>query len=251
MGWFCFCSYLFVLYHRGMSHATDMPAWTYAEAFYNRTPITLSEPSSLRGRIIRGKQQSDFWHLAADGRRLVFTMGSDGLSTLCGTNLRQSLDTIGLTPQYVQGRIEQGFSFKLVVFRAQQQTCTLATWQNLLQQVTVHYPELAHDVTAHANALPNQILPADIEQIDLTGPTHPHFMSLERYCKLTAQERAQNPLALRRLLLHEMHVGTLFGGDGYTYRPDGRKSMKEYLMRNTLLTALQDVAVIDLCATIE
>ncbi|HEX6462264.1 MAG TPA: hypothetical protein VFZ58_03245 [Candidatus Saccharimonadales bacterium] len=216
----------------------------YAEAFYGREAVNIPETSLLRGRIIRGKEPGDFLNLAADDRRLVFTMGGDGLSALCGRPLRQSLNTIGHTPAYVQGWIDQGLSFKLAVFQAEHER-TLATWENLLYRVVECYPELTDDIAMHAPDLPHQLLPAEIELIDLAGPSHPEFVSLARYQRLTPEERA-DPQTLRRLLLHEMHVSALFGGDGYTYTPGGHRSMKEHLMPNLPLEALRETVLINL-----
>lgn len=217
----------------------------YAAAFRDVQPVAIPTSSRLLGRIVRGKAPEDFQQLAADGRKLVFTMGSDGLSMLPGKPLRQALATIGLTSEYVQGRIDQGFSFKLAVFRAERNE-TLATWKNVLRLVMDCYPELESDIAAHASNLPSQVLPEDIEDINLAGPTHPDFMSLERYTQLPQEERVQSPLLLRRLLLHEVHLGVLFEGEGYTRIDEGGRGMMEHVIANRPVSELPDSVMIDL-----
>lgn len=217
----------------------------YAEAFRRNQSVSIPESSRLQGRIVRGKTPADFDFLAADGRRLVFTMGSDGLSMLPGRPLRDALNSIGFTSDYVQGRLDQGFSFKLAVFRTEKQH-TVATWENVLRLVGGCYPELEPDIAAHATSVQHQVLPEDIEAIDLAGVDHPDFMSLERYRLLSSTERTQSPLALRRLLLHEVHLGTLFEGEGYTRPHKGEQRMLEYVIVNSAMAELSESAVIDL-----
>lgn len=217
----------------------------YAEAFRDVQPVSIPESSRLLGRIVRGRNPEDFDYLANDGRKLVFTMGADGLSKLAGRPLRQALRIIGLTPDYVQGRIDQGFSFKLAVFHSEHRG-TLATWHNVLREVADCYPELEADITMHASRLPDQTLAEDIESIDLAGPTHPDFMSLDRYLQLSEKARETNPLYLRRLLLHEVHLGTLFEGDGHTVTHDGEQGMREHVIANRSIQDLPGSIMIDL-----
>lgn len=241
-------------YPTGESHAREENLDTagYVEAFNHGQSVELPPDSPLRGRIMRGKDNSEFSRLALDDRRLVFIMGPDGLSELPGKPLRGALSHIGLTPDYVQGRIDQGFQFKLLVFGGDDEA-PRATWDNTLDLVQQVYPDLADDVETHRQELKATPfsefaarMPMDMDAIDLAGEGHPLFMSLERYIRLAPTERRHDPLALRRVLLHEVHLGPLFSGDGYTYTPDGAKGLAEYLVPNGPIDQLPDAQVISL-----
>lgn len=201
---------------------------------------------------MRGKNPADFERLAFDGRRLVFIMGPDGLSELPGVLLRSALGNIGLMPDYVEGRIKQGYQFKLLVFDGGHEAPP-ATWDNVLGLVQQVYPELADDVAAHRQTLKGTPfgefaarMPEDMEMIDLAYEDHQLYLSLERYLQIPKEERLRDPLALRRVLLHEVHLGSLFDGSGYTRTPDGRAGFAEYLVPNVPIAQLQDARVVDL-----
>lgn len=231
--------------HNNIAPRTVTTPEAYAQAFEDAQPVTIPEASGLLGRIVRGKSADGFEHLAKDDRRLVFAMGGDGLAMLPGQPLRHALRIIGLTPSYVQGRIDQGYSFKLAVFGSERRE-THATWDNVLHQVADCYPELEADISRHAPVLKDQVLPHDIEAIDLAGEAHADFISLERYQDIPQAERDINPLLLRRLLLHEVHLGTLFEGDGYTKTHDGERGMQEHVIPNSAIADLPNAVMIDL-----
>lgn len=86
------------------------------EAFANGQHVELPPDSPLRGRILRARNEADFDTLGSPERSLAFIMGPDGLSILPGTDPLAALDRIGLTREYVQGRIAQGHKFRLLVF---------------------------------------------------------------------------------------------------------------------------------------
>jgi hypothetical protein len=227
----------------------------YREAFERGEPVEIPENSGLRGRILRGRetQPEEFDNLGLPGRELVFIMGPDGLSELPGRPLPVALEHIGLTPDYVAGRIAQGYSFKLVVFEGGAEA-PLATWDNALSLIVERHPALAPDIEAHRQALretpfqefAERMLPDDLDQIELAGPSHPAFMTTERYLELPPELRRTDPLYLRRWLLHTEHLGTLFSGDGYVQTPDGERGLKEYLVPNVPLADLQGIEIIDL-----
>ncbi len=223
----------------------------YVEAFMGGQQVELSPGSPLRGRILRGQEEADFEILGSPERSIVFIMGPDGLSALPGIEPLAALDRIGLTPGYVQGRIAQGHRFRLLVFEGGE-AAPLATWDNALDMVARTHPELSEDIEMHRAALkttPFEAFQADVaeplDDIELAGPMHRDYMSLERYLALSAEERA-NPAKLRRLLFHTEHLGTLFSGDGYTRTPDGEIGLAEYLVPNGLTTDLPDAKIIDL-----
>lgn len=226
---------------------------TYQQAFEEGTSITIPEDSDLRGRILRGKTTEDFADLGLPGRELVFIMGPDGLEQLPGQPLSQALGRIGLTPEYVAGRVAQGYAFKLAVFEGGSEA-PLATWDNALDLVSRHHPAFAEDIEANRQALneiPFQIyadrmMPNNLEAVDLAGPNHPAFMTTERYFSLPEYLRLSDPLYIRRWLLHTERIGTLFSGDGYTQTAQGERGLKEYFTVNTPIANLPNAAIIDL-----
>ncbi|MGW4283580.1 hypothetical protein [Nocardia sp. NPDC004750] len=223
----------------------------YVQAFRDRRHVELPPDSTLRGRIVRGREKVDFEVLGSPERSVCFIMGPDGLSMLPGIELLTALERIGLTPHYVHGRIEQGHSFRLLVFNGGR-AAPLATWDNALDLISGTRPELVDDIRRHRNALkttPFEIFQADVteplENIDLAGPAHRDYMSLDRYRALSPDERA-DPAKLRRLLFHVEHLGELFSGDGYTRTPGGQRGLAEYLVPNGRISDLPDARMIDL-----
>ncbi len=228
--------------------------WTpaaYVEALEQGQPVELPPDTSIRGRILRGRDEADFEMLGTEGRDVVFIMGPDGLSVMPGSDTLTALDRIGLTRPYVQGRIAQGYHFKLLVFEGGI-GAPLATWDNALSMIAARHPDLAQDIEQHRQALKTTPFadfeadaPEPLDNIELAGPDHPEYMSLARYRALPPGDRA-NPAKLRRLLFHTAHLKGLFYGDGYTRTPDGQIGLAEYLVPNGRIQDLPDAIIVDL-----
>ncbi|HEU4914456.1 MAG TPA: hypothetical protein VFT16_03585 [Candidatus Saccharimonadales bacterium] len=238
-------------YYTGLGQREPQTSKGYIDALRAGQQVELSADSPLRGRILRGREETDFEILGSEERDIVFIMGPDGLAALPGVDPLAALDRIGLTPDYVQGRIAQGHMFRLMVFEGGSEA-PLATWDNALDMVAANHPELAADIALHRAALkttPFEVFQADVDQplddIELAGPAHPEYMSLERYVALPPEAR-ENPAKLRRLLFHKEHLGSLFYGDGYTRTPDGQIGLREYLVPNGRIDQLPGVRVTDL-----
>ena len=239
-------------FHDVSANQLNQP-WTpqaYVDALQFGQPVELPPDSTLRGRILRGRGEDDFAVLGSPERDIVFIMGPDGLSLLPGMDRLSALDRIGLTPSYVQGRIAQGFNFRLLVFEGGD-AAPLANWDNALNMISGLHPEFSADIDQHREALkatPFAVFQADVaeplENIELAGPVHPDYMSIERYLALLPEERA-NPAKLRRLLFHVEHLTTLFHGDGYTRTPDGQVGLAEYLVPNGPIGSLPEAVVVD------
>lgn len=235
-----------------------MPSvWTpeeYEMAIDQGTPVEVPAGSGLRARVLRGMGSTDFEILGSDERRIVFIMGPDGMSALPGMHPLDILNFLGLDPDYVQGRIKQGYHFKLLVFVGGEDA-PLATWDNALDMVAAERPELAEDIERHREVLRTRSLesllvsqsatPKQLDAIELAGKTHPSFMTPGRYYMLSDAEKA-NPANLRRVLLHADHLGILFSGDGYTRMPDGQRGPAEYLVPNGKVSELSGAILIDL-----
>lgn len=227
----------------------------YQAAFEQGGPVKISESSDLRGRILRGREASpgEFDSLGLPERELVFIMGPDCLSELPGLSLSQAFGRIGLMPDYIVGRIAQGYSFKLAVFHGGADAPS-ATWDNALDMVGNCHPALAPDIEVHRELFKRtppqefveRMLPEDFDQIELAGPSHPAFMTTERYFALSQDTRHEAPLPLRRWLAHTGHIGITFRGDGYTQTTEGERGIKEYLMPNQPIANLRNAVVIDL-----
>lgn len=223
----------------------------YLAAFEHGQTVEIPDDSGLRGRILRGRTDEEFEVLGTPERDLVFIMGPDGLSELPGTPVLDALDKIGLRPEYVQGRIAQGYGFRLVVFNGADQA-PLATWDNALNMIAGLHPEIGDDIELHREALVStpfdefeERVGASLDLIDLAGEEDPRYMTLGRYMCLPEEAR-EDPTNLRRLLLHMEHLGPLFSGDGHTRTSDGEVGLLEYLIPNGPVAELPDVKVINL-----
>lgn len=239
-----------------MSEIIREPAeciWTpsmYVDALQSGQHIELPADSALRGRILRGREEAEFDVLGSPERDVVFIMGPDGLSAVPGMEPLAALDKMGFTPNYVQGRIAQGYHFRLLVFEGGD-AAPLATWDNALSMVAACHPDLQQDIEQHRTVLgttPFEVwqarAPESLEKIDLAGIAHPDYMSLDRYRGLSAEDRS-DPLMLRRLLFHVEHLNALFHGDGYTRTPDGQVGLAEYLVPNGRIQSLPEAITIN------
>ena len=109
--------------------------------------------SHLCGRILRGKRLEDFRTLTDNpNRKIVFLMGSDGLSLLPGKNGYEQLLTIGYSPAYIEYKVAEGTQFKLVVF-PESESARLATWDTILDLVMTTYPDIVPAIERYRKEL--------------------------------------------------------------------------------------------------
>jgi len=195
----------------------------------------------LSGRFIRGKQFEHFEYLNFDqSKKLVFLIGSDSFSLLQGKTGYEMLLSIGYSREYITHLLDKGYSFKLVIF-PEHQTAKPATWDNVIDMIGEVYLELASDLQLHKEALKLWAF-EDFEvasgfsfhDVDKAGPTHPRYMTHERYLMCS-----RNLLETRAFLYFTIRLTDLFAGDGYTYDSEGNRGMKEYIALNKKLAEFE------------
>lgn len=218
----------------------------YVAAFESGSNISYNV-TGLCGRILRGKKPNDFLSLSDDSNRdLVMLLGPDGLQALPGSPGYDMLLGIGYTRDFIRTKVLEGTMFKLVVF-PESMTARLATWDNVSAVVSHVYPSVASKIQAQIPSL-KELSITEIEEVagyvfsDVfnNGITDPRYMTKERL------EAAEGTLVdVRAFLYCTVQLRDLFSGDGYTYTPDGERSLMEYITKNALLSQLQPHALLN------
>ncbi|MBN2154198.1 MAG: hypothetical protein JW839_22275 [Candidatus Lokiarchaeota archaeon] len=216
-----------------------------------RDPASQNPPvTGLCGRILRGRQPEDFETMTDDPeRKLVMLMASDGLARLVGKSDYDALLLIGYEKDYIKHKMEDGYEFKLVVFK-EGGAIKLATWDNVAEAVAAVYPDARKKLYRRLKDLkrkPFREIQAkagegyDLDAAFRRGPSDPGFMTYERL------KAAKGSLVdVRAFLFHAVQLRALFSGDGYTYDEDGTRGLKEYIAPNKRLDDLGEHAVVDL-----
>lgn len=180
-------------------------------------------------------------------RKVVMIMGPSGLHKLLGKTGYEALIEIGYTPEYIARNIARGMKFKLVLFERPEKLC-IATWETAVAVVSDYYPELSDALRA---ALP-ELKSTSLEQfernagftfaeVQAAGASDPRYMTAHRlaHSKKTATD-------VRRFLYHSLYFSELYTGDGYTQTHDGKRGVREYLMRNMRICELPNEQIIDM-----
>lgn len=228
-----------------------------------KQPIPQPFVHGICGRVIRGTKPSDFDTLTDDpSRHVIMLMDADGLARLFGKSGYKILIEIGYRADYIQQKLDAGNAFKLAVFPAE--AAYLADWDGVFRIAAEVYPELASCCAKHASMLrsltgfaltPGQTDQGhfihEIERLagyqfkDADKKDDPRFMSIEKY-----RSSGKSLWELRALLYHTLHLRELYSGDGYTYNEQGRRQLKEYVMRNKRIKDIQGSSVLDLDVTV-
>jgi nicotinamidase-related amidase len=233
----------------------------YKKLFDAGRPVNRGAVQGVVGRIIRGRQPSDFETLTDDPKRgLVMLVDSEGLEGLigCAGNTYAMLKAVGYTDHHIADLEAKGTQFKLVVFPdSPASAAKLATWDNLLDLVQMAYPDAAPKLGQQLQALeavsrifePNLGFIGNIQRragykfADVKDPGDPRFMDYVTYAK---SRHTDELVAARAFLYHTLHLRELYSGDGYTYNDSGQRGVPEYFVPNLPLTKLGDHLVIDL-----
>lgn len=218
-----------------------------------KTGQRLAHPvPGIAGRIIRGKNPSDFETLTDDPQRqIVLILGPDDLAKLPGMSGWDILMTIGYDPAYARGKVAEGCEFKLVVLQ-EGPSVKLATWDNLLEMVCEVYPNVADLIRSHWTSLKTRSFreieaQAGFKFLEVEQPKDktkkkqddPRFMTYERL-----QQSSGTLADVRAFLYFSVHIRELYRGDGYT-DVSGSRGMREYLARNVRLVDLGAHELID------
>lgn len=175
--------------------------------------------------------------------------GSDALQGLAGKSGLEALKSIGFTADSIRHRLDQGYSFKIVVFKKNQKILP-ATWDNVAQVCSAMYPNVAGKVKARIAELKKTPFSEiqsraeyDFEKVKRAGTTDPNNMTYERL-----QEAEGSLVDVRAFLYHSLYLNNLFCGDGHTYEEGGAKGNKEYfaMVYERTLEELQPYTLIPL-----
>ena len=184
----------------------------------------------LFGKILKGRSEDEYQHVTNDPkRRVVMLFGSDALEDFIGKTGEQVLKGIGFTEDSIRHRVEQGYTFKIVVFKPNKRI-VLATWDNVAKVCEKMYPKVGDKVKANLAALKSTAFSDiqneadfDMEAVKRNGTSDPNYMTYERL-----QEVDGDLVQVRAFLYHCLYLNNLFSGDGYTYEEGGEKGNKEY-----------------------
>lgn len=230
-------------------HATITDPDAYVRVLHCTFKGASPRVSGLMGRVVKGKGDGDFETLSEDrGRKIVFLMGSDGLEGLFGLSNDQILAKIGYTNEYVARLEDEGYRFKLVVFKSGSDAEQLATWEHVVELVTGAYPDIAAKIKA---ALPRlkrtsfseieQQAPSRFAAVDRVGHDRADYIDEQR---LQTSDGAL--WQVRAFLYYRIRLTELYAGDGTTRTADGKKGLKEYIAPNKPIRDLGGARLIDL-----
>eukprot|EP00026_Physarum_polycephalum_P013116 Phypoly_transcript_13488.p1 GENE.Phypoly_transcript_13488~~Phypoly_transcript_13488.p1 ORF type:complete len:244 (+),score=13.78 Phypoly_transcript_13488:205-936(+) len=201
----------------------------------------------LFGRIIRAKDKEGFTIMSEPWKKLSWVMDADGLCGLLGKNGNQMLKETGSQSEWINFKLKQGFTFKLAVFTRDPSVCKLATWENLIPLMNMSYPDMdfSHlekyisDLTSIAYHDLNKQWTHDIMEVYYCGRDDPRYLTAERF------KQIKNPTIadFRAFLLHEIGLGVLYDGRGFTVTEEGAIGLPEYLTPSVPLSSIPHVLI--------
>jgi hypothetical protein len=201
----------------------------------------------LYARLVRSKCKTPVVLAEERDRRVTMVMGPSGVERLLGKSGFCMLIELGHTAEYIEREVSAGTKFSLVVFR-RQKGMAAATWTNILKSVQQYYPEVKHLVAAAAKQLKRNSFAHwqekagySFAEIHAKGPGDPRFMTVARLL-----ESKGDALAVRRFLYHTIRLTELFSGDGYTWREDGTRGVREYVVENKVIACLGEQVTVEL-----
>ena len=217
---------------------------TYIAMFEERMPAP-KVISGVCGRVVRGTSEADFAMLAfANGRRLAWVMGPDGLRDMIGRSVESVILGVGKDRTWLSEKVAEAMRWRLVVLP--QAKCVRADWLGVFAMIEAHYPEVAGKFLQWSAAVQDPTLAANIDPTLVTGAvkddtTHPCHMNVERY--LTCKNTAANA---RLFLWHSLGLNQHFVGDGWATDPKTKQRAEEYLTANVSLARVQGCRWTDL-----
>lgn len=201
----------------------------------------------LYARLIRSRCHHPIALAEERDRRVTMVMGPSGLKRLIGKSGFDMLVELGHRREYIAREVATGTKFSLVIFHRQPGMVS-ATWNNVINSVCQHYPEIKHLVLPAKTKL-KQTAFADWEKqagfdfsdVHALGAKDPRFMNVARLL-----ESNGDALAVRRFLYHTVRLTELFSGDGYTRLQNGERGVREYVLENKVLACLGEMHAIEL-----
>ena len=156
-------------------------------------------------------------------------------AALTSMTKEEVFDAIGFERWYIDKKKAAGFEFSLIVFRADSNSATRATWDGI-RSVAKHL-----GVSCDDHVWAETIRFVVNSEIAKTLPVTT-LASLQERNEL----HVLNALTLRAFLYHGLGCRELFHGDGYTRDETGRIGVPEYLVRNIHRNKLDLVEIVKL-----
>src|SRR5437660_1095131 len=123
----------------------------YVRMFYDQKSGGNITVGGLCGRIQKGKCPSDVEYMSDGWKRLAWVMGSDGLTAIFQKPSHEVFDLTGFESDWVRAKLDQGNTFRLVVFPSL--ASTEATWTGLFGLIEKFYPEVLHSLLKYKEQL--------------------------------------------------------------------------------------------------
>jgi hypothetical protein len=205
--------------------------------------------SGICGRVIRGTKPEHFERMSTeDYKRISWLLGPDALYDLIGQDSIDGMLHIGNDAEWLLYKLNDGNTFKLVVF-PQLEDMVLATWENLMQIVSIQFPEIKPEILqAQIEELKklsfdeiHAMAEFDFEEVKRFGRTHPQYFSAE-----ILSASAATVMEVRAFLYHEIGCSRLFTGNGRGKHPAGHETSTEYLAKNRMFKEIDAVQFVDL-----
>jgi len=172
-------------------------------------------------------------------KRLSWILGDYDLQNLIGKNDNQIGDYVGLLPVWIQTHLNNGYTFKLLVFKTL--NCYQATWDNVFKLVEEYYPEVWPKVSVWIEKVKTtpweeveKMANFNFLEVSFKGRMDDNYIILKRL-----QEREGTFINVRSFLYFEIGLKELFKGDGFAYSETGIRGGAEYLTANCPVKELQ------------
>ena len=221
----------------------------------NKVASPTPQPENIWGRIIRGKQESDFQSMSSDlQRKLVFYTNPEGVAKISSkaSEPKDFLRLSGYPDDYIDHLVSEGHSFKYIFFHSE--NILPATWEGIIQLVKTYSPEAAAACIHMLDELKSKSFkeidnhqPGRMSEIYRNGREDPAFMSFDKFNALVKTGN-YTPYDVRSFLFHEFNLNELFAGDGFTRTPEGDIGIQEFIginyrMQDLLMTNAVDLEI--------
>lgn len=193
----------------------------YAEQFLNKTPFPPNKRLvGVYGRFTRGVKREDFEKLSDEpGKKLSWVCTEELLQPLLGKNPAEALRHIGFGQSWMEQRLLDGTTHKLVLFPSL--VGTIATWDGVFEMTRKAYGDELSALLEPFNEEVKQLtyeksdprVARNIMLSDLPVKEkyeHPEFLTAERFLEI------EQPTVwdARRFYHHQIGCNHLFQGTG-------------------------------------
>ncbi|CAK0835050.1 unnamed protein product [Prorocentrum cordatum] len=222
--------------------------------------VGLDRLHSLRGRLCRGREPK---HFATLGHGMsCFVLGAEGLKLFLDAAARNDGDgaplemllTIGYDILDIYEKLQAGWVFDLVVWKAVDYDPPCATWEGVASTLESVYPVAAEHMRVHLAELQQRgsgvSSPAGYAALqaqhrpEVNGYTFradASQLKYEDFCALASAGKCSASM-VRKFLYDSIGLNDLYAGTGYTILADGSRGITEYIALNMRRGDLQHEA---------